>query len=161
MEIRPETPDDIAAIRALVTAAFPGPDEAGLVDALRAAGDAAISLVAIIDGEVCGHVLFSPMRSPARTLGLAPVATAEAHRRRGVAAALIEEGLNQARSQGWLGVFVLGDAYYQRFGFDPALAAGFASPFAGPHLMGLALQPQGLPVRGGRLDYAQAFDDLG
>ncbi len=161
MEIRAETPADIPAIHALVAAAFPTPAEAGLVDAVRVDGDAVISLVAVLDGEVCGHVLFSRMRSPDRTLGLAPVATAEGRRRKGVAAALIEDGLARARAGGWLGAFVLGDPYYERFGFDPALAAGFASPYAGPHLMGLALGPEGLPVQSGRLDYARAFDGLG
>jgi putative acetyltransferase len=93
-------------------------------------------------------------------LGLAPVAVGEAWRRRGIAAALIGAGLDRARAEGWRGVVVLGDpAYYRRFGFDPALAAGFVSPYAGPHLMALALGPGGLPS-GGPLDYARAFDAL-
>ena len=35
-ELRPERPEDIAALRAVHTAAFETPAEAGLVDALRA-----------------------------------------------------------------------------------------------------------------------------
>ncbi|MGZ8996499.1 MAG: hypothetical protein ACXW3P_08420 [Rhodospirillales bacterium] len=54
-------------------------------------------------------------------------------------------------------MFVLGDpACYRRFGFRADLAAGFTSPYAGPHLMVLPLQGA-LPTQEGRLDYAPAF----
>lgn len=51
---------------------------------------------------------------------------------------------------------MLGDAaYYSRFGFDLSAAAGFTSPYAGPHFM---LKPLDmLPVTTGRVDYARAF----
>jgi putative acetyltransferase len=56
---------------------------------------------------------------------------------------------------------VLGDpAYHGRFGFSAELAAGFGSPYAGPHLMGLDLQADGLKVRTGALRYPHAFADL-
>jgi putative acetyltransferase len=68
----------------------------------------------------------------------------------------------RATAGGWGAVFVLGDPrYYRRFGFDPGLAAGFASPHAGPDLMAIALQSDGLARRGGRMDYAAAFGALG
>ena len=54
--IRSETPEDIEAIRAVHTASFPTPEEARLVDLLRAAGRLTISLVAEDDGVVVGHV---------------------------------------------------------------------------------------------------------
>ncbi|MGB8843415.1 MAG: hypothetical protein WCC64_20355 [Aliidongia sp.] len=58
-------------------------------------------------------------------------------------------------------VFVLGDpVYYRRFGFDPMLASGFASPYAGPYLMALGLT-QPLPSLSGKIDYAPAFAALG
>lgn len=162
MEIRLETPGDIAVIHAVEAGAFPGAAEADLVDRLRADGDLIYSLVAVADGVVVGHVAFSRMRAPDRALGLAPVAVAEAHRRGGIAARLIETGLERARDDGWTCVFVLGEpAYYGRFGFDPALAAGFASPYAGPHLMGLELSRGALAVREGPLSYAAAFEGLG
>jgi putative acetyltransferase len=159
--IRPERPADIAAIHALVAAAFPADDEARLVDALRDAGDAAISLVAEDAGEIVGHVLFSPMSAPFAALGLAPVATLEARRREGIAARLIEAGLAMARAQGVAGVFVLGDnAYYERFGFRAQTAAPFASPYAGAHFMALSLGQGGLPATSGAVDYAPAFAAL-
>jgi putative acetyltransferase len=161
MDIRAETAADVAAVRAVNAACFPTLAEADLVDHLRGDGDAVYSLVAALAGGIAGHAMLSRMRSPARALGLGPVAVLEAFRERGVAAALIREGLDQARADGWGAVFVLGDPdYYRRFGFDPALAEGFFSPHAGPHLMGMALSADGLPVRNGPLAYAAAFDLL-
>lgn len=159
--VRPERPSDHAAIRQIHLDAFPTAAEAELVERLRRDGDAVISLAAAEDGRVVGHVMFSRMRAPFRALGLAPVAVAADRRRRGIAAALIREGLAQARAQGWEAVFVLGDpAYYRRFGFRAEDAAGFASPYAGPHFMVLALADAGLPARAGGIDYAPAFAAL-
>jgi len=50
-------------------------------------------------------------------------------------------------------------AYYRRFGFDPALASGFTSPYAGPHLMASSLT-RALPGLSGKIDYAPAFAAL-
>jgi len=160
-EIRPEEPDDAPAIRAVHLEAFPSAGEADLVEALRADGSAVFSLVAIIDDAVVGHVVFSCMVHPAGALGLAPVAVLSAYRRKGIAAALIREGLARAKAAGWRSVFVLGDEqYYKRFGFDPSIAAKFESRYAGPHLMGLSLQ-QDSYLGGGALEYAAAFAALG
>ena len=159
--VRLETAQDRQAIWSVVAAAFPTADEADLVDRLRDGGDVAYSLVATDDGAVVGHVLFSRMTAPFRALGLAPVATAATHRRQGIAARLIEDGLARARSDGWAAVFVLGDpAYYGRFGFEPALAAGFSSPYAGAHFMALTLADT-LPTLSGDVAYPPAFAALG
>lgn len=155
--IRDEEPRDRAAVRAVIEAAFARPDEADLVDRLREDGDREVSLVAVEGGAIVGHVLFSKMGAPFRALGLAPVAVAPTRQRSGIGSRLIRAGLERARAAGWQGVFVLGDpAYYRRFGFDPALAAGFACAYAGPHLMALALGPA-LPAGGGEIAYAPAF----
>lgn len=148
---------DRAAVRATIEAAFARADEADLVDRLREDGDAEVSLVAVEGGEIVGHVLFSRMKAPFRALCLAPVAVVPTRQRTGIGGRLIRAGLERARVAGWQGVFVLGDpGYYRRFGFDPALAGGFVSPYAGPHLMALALGPV-LPVSGGEIEYAPAF----
>jgi putative acetyltransferase len=159
--IRIETNADIADIRSVETEAFPTHAEADLVDRLREDGCAVLSLVAFLDRQVIGHAMFSRMQKPRGSLGLGPVAVLSAHRRRGVAAGLVHEGLSRAKADGWTAVFVLGDAsYYGRFGFSAVLAAGFGSPYTGPHLMGLELQADGLKVRTGALSYPQAFADL-
>ena len=59
--IRRERPEDITAVRRVNEHAFGRPQEANLVDALRAGGKLALSLVAEDDGQVVGHILFSPV----------------------------------------------------------------------------------------------------
>lgn len=159
MLVREEIPADHDAARRVVTAAFGQPDEARLVDRLRADGDVVISLVAEEAGEgVVGHVLLSVMDAPFRALALAPVAVAPQRQGQGVGSALVREALSRAAAQGWFAVFVLGDPpYYQRFGFRAELAAGFESPYAGRHFMGLALAGE-LPRTTGRLRHAAAFE---
>ena len=161
MIVEAENSSHYGPIRRILTEAFPSLAEANLVEQLRRDGAARIALVATQDGRVIGYVAFSEMRAPFRALGLAPVAVAADQRGRGIAAALISAGLAQAKAGGWEAVFVLGDpAYYRRFGFRADAAAGFDSPYAGPHLMALALTGAGLPVRSGRIDYAPAFASL-
>ena len=160
-ELRAEAASDRAAIRDVVTAAFGRGDEAELVDALRASGDAVISLVAADAGRLVGHALFTGLAAPFPALALGPVAVRPEWQRRGIGSRLIRAGLEAAAREGWLGVFVLGNpAYYTRFGFERGLASGFDSPYAGPHLAACALGG-GLPVRRGRIDYPPAFARLG
>jgi putative acetyltransferase len=160
MEIRFEVETDFEEVHGLHLGAFPTAAEGDLVDALRRAADAMLSLVAV-DGDLVGHVMFSRMKAPFRALGLAPVAVLADRRRQGVADLLIRTGLQQAKEDGWEAVFVLGSPdYYSRFGFDVALASGFRSPYAGPYLMVLALRDSGLPTATGAVSYAPAFDGL-
>ncbi|MGB3044707.1 MAG: N-acetyltransferase [Xanthobacteraceae bacterium] len=159
--VRSARAGDDEAIDDVIVRAFGRHDEAQLVAQLRRDGDAAISLVAVADEAVIGHVLLSPMSAPFRALGLAPLSVAPKHQRQGVGAALIDAAIIQARHGGWSAIFVLGDpAYYGRFGFRVDLAAGFLSPYAGPHLMILPLANE-LPATTGRIAYATAFGSLG
>jgi putative acetyltransferase len=181
MLVRDEIADDIAAIRAVVEKAFGRSDEARLVERLRTDGDSVISLVATEGPEVLGHVLFSRMTAPFPALGLAPVSVVPERQRTGIGSRLIREGVLRAQAaragtsrsidrrtareskkiQNFAVVFVLGDPdYYRRFGFDPALASGFACAYAGPHFMALPLGDS-LPVTTGPVAYAPAFAALG
>jgi putative acetyltransferase len=158
--IRAEAPADLAAIYEVVAAAFQRPDEAVLVAHLHS-DECVISLVAVDGDEIVGHVLFSGMVAPFRALGLGPVSVRPNRQRAGIGSKLIRTGLDQAREAGWQAVFVLGDPkFYNRFGFDPALASGFMSRYSGPHLMALSLGGE-LPTREGYIQYASAFDSLG
>lgn len=157
MLIREEQASDYGSLREIVEAAFARRDEANLVDRLRRDGDAVISLVAVEGHKPVGHVMFSRMAAPFRALGLAPLAVLPERQRNGIGGALVREGIERARSQGWKGIFVVGDpGYYSRFGFDPGLTAGFVSPYAGPYLMALALG-SALPTTTGRICHAPAF----
>jgi putative acetyltransferase len=139
MQIRPERPEDAAAIGILANAAFkdvPYSDrtEAKIVEALRTAEALTISLVAVQDGEVVGHVAFSPVKINGVTSdwhGLGPVCVRPQQQGRGIGQALIRDGLHRLESAGAAGCVVLGDpAYYGRFGFeyDPELYYRDAPP---------------------------------
>ena len=160
MKVRTTATADHSAIREILLAAFPNADEANLVEQLRADGAAAIELVADDGGNIVGHTLFSPVEAPFRALSLAPVAVAPDRQGEGIGSALIEAGHELAREHGWQAIFVLGEPqYYRRFGYDPALAAGFASPYAGDYFMALALDGQ-LPTMSGEVRHAAAFQSL-
>ena len=160
MNLRQEEPGDRRAIRDVVIAAFGRRDEAELVDRLRADGDAVLSLVAVEDRRLVGHLLLSRMIAPFRALALAPVAVRPDRQRCGIGSRLVRTGLARAAKDGWQGVVVLGDpGYYRRFGFDPDAAAPFRSPFAGPFLMVAALDGP-LPATDGEITHAPAFRAL-
>lgn len=160
MDIRAEQPEDTTAISDVVAAAFGQPDEARLINELRADGDIAASLVAVLDGRIIGHVLLSRMQAPFPALALAPLAVHPAYQSQGVGGTLMRTAIARARLSGADAIFVLGDpAYYQRFGFKVEAASGFTSPYAGPHLMVLAMDGT-LPVNEGEIIHAPAFSRL-
>lgn len=170
--IRPARAADGDAIDNVICAAFAASDlghqgEAELVRSIVADGDALVSLVAVSEGAVAGHVLFSRMDVEAdgramAAAGLAPVSVMPGRQGRGIGEALIRAGLDELREQGVAMSFVLGHGtYYPRFGYSPDLAARFASPFAGPHFMAMMLDSNAAWPLGGRADYAPAFARLG
>lgn len=162
MIVRLETQRDIQAIRIVEEIAFGRRDEAQLVDDLRAAGEAVFSLVAVQDGVIAGHAMFSRMQAPFPALALGPIAVLPEHRRTGIASALIREGIALSEAAAWRGIFVLGDpAFYRRLGFTVGMANGFTSPYAGPHLMALSIGGSELPVSSGTIQHAPAFAKLG
>lgn len=143
--IRYATPADRGSIAAVVAAAFGRPDEAHLVEQLRADGDAMFELVAEEAGDIVGHVLFSRLWADRDDLyaALAPLAVRPDRQRAGLGAALVRAGLEAAPQFGAVGVLVLGDpAYYGRFGFSHEAAARVACPYSElAALQALALHP--------------------
>ena len=151
MRIRPERPGDAASIRVVHERAFGRPQEADLVDALRALDifEPRLSLVAEDGGSVVGHVLFTELAiDGAIALVLAPLAVDPAHQGRCVGSELVRDGLVVAEQLGYPAVLVLGDtAYYARFGFEPAAPHGIRSPYddAGDSFMVVALGTAPVP----------------
>ncbi len=167
LTVREEQPGDEAAIRELVTAAFEGPDEATLVDALRACGDPVISVVAEQDASVVGHAMLSIVVAEEapdkKLLGLAPMATRPDLQRQGVGSKLLPFALELAKAQGFEAVIVLGHAdYYPRFGFAPASTFGIRSEYDVPDnvFMALELVPGALASVTGVVRYHRAFAEL-
>lgn len=161
--IREELPQDFEAIREVNRLAFGQDAEGALVDRLRADGLGIASLVAVEDGRVVGHILFSELpverpRRPLRAASLAPVAVRPEWQRRGIGGALIRAGLEACRARGVEAVIVVGHpAYYPRFGFSAALACCLEAPFSGDVFMALELVPGVLAGPGGRVVYPEAF----
>jgi putative acetyltransferase len=143
--IRYARPADHAAIAAVTEAAFGTPDEVGLIARLREAGDVLFELVAVEDGEVVGHILFSRLWADRVEMyaALAPLAVRPGLQRTGHGSALVRAGLESAREFGAHGVLVLGHpAYYPRFGFAADTAAQVKSPYSGsPSFMAVAIEP--------------------
>jgi putative acetyltransferase len=159
MVIRPAAPEDHAAIRAVVATAFGQQDEATLVDALRADGDALVELVALEDDAVVGHILFSPLKTDtgARFAALAPVAVQPGRQRDGLGTMLMQVGHELCRAAGVEAIIVLGHpAYYPRVGYSAEAAKTVKAPFSGPSFMAMALKSGALdqPVS---ITYARAF----
>ncbi|MEO0513611.1 MAG: N-acetyltransferase [Planctomycetota bacterium] len=161
VHIRAEQPGDEQAIHAVNAAAFPEDSEARLVDALRDAGNLTVSMVAVEDDRIVGHVAFSPVTTESGVLGmgLAPVAVLESHRRRGIAASLINAGLEACKSMdaGWM--VVLGDpAYYSRFGFITASEFGLRDEYGGEDaFQAMELREGATPRNAGLVKYAPQF----
>jgi putative acetyltransferase len=134
LRIRPEAPADVDAIRRVNEAAFGQPDEARLVDALRDAARPFLSFVAEEEGEIVGHICFTPVEVGERViLGLAPMAVVPARQREGIGSRLVERGLEACGDGGFQAVVVLGHPeYYPRFAFTPAARYGIRSEYDVP-----------------------------
>ena len=166
MEIRDERAGDQEAIRRVHLDAFGGDVEARLVDLLRARGKTVTSLVAEDNGQVVGHILFSPVTIDAeadcRALGLAPVGVRTAHQRRGVGASLVREGLARCADAGYDFVVLVGDPdYYTRFGFHAAKAHGLDNEYGvNDEFMVLELRTNSLDRVRGLVRYAPEFAEV-
>jgi putative acetyltransferase len=168
LNIRPERPADQAAVAQLSRLAFGQDAEARLVAGLRDGGFLRVSLVAEVDGEVVGHILFSQVPiitsdGAIEALSLAPMAVLPALQRKGIGTELVEEGLRTCREQGHRIVIVLGHpGFYPRFGFLSTLAKPLASAYSGEGdaWMALELVPEALKGVVGRVEYPLPFNEV-
>ncbi len=170
--IRLEQPIDLDQIHALHRAAFRGPLEAELVDAIRSSGAFVpeLSQVAVTeDGSVLGHVLLSHIdlrldeadAPRLSVLALAPIAVLPHHQGRGIGTALLREALTTADAREEPMTAVLGaPSLYARFGFEPAGEHGVHGPYDDA---GDAFQVRARPgtsIRPGMLVYPSTFSGL-
>ncbi|MEW2448249.1 N-acetyltransferase [Streptomyces parvulus] len=161
---RAETGADVPDIRGIVRAAFPTPEEAALVDALRADPGAWIDGLSVVavdgDDRPVGHALLTRCHigdQPA--LCLAPVAVRPEAQRTGAGAAAVRAVLAAAARLGEHHVVVLGHPeYYPRFGFTRASAHGIGLSIDVPDeaLMALTLDAAH-PLPAGTVRYAAPF----
>ena len=165
IRIRKEDAGDRQGVRLVNVSAFDGAAEAGLVDALRSDGAITVSQVAEADGQIVGHILFSPVSiagadESVKIFGLAPMAVLPSYQRRGIGSLLVKDGLEDCRRAGVQAVVVLGHPdYYPRFGFRRASTFGLRCEFEAPDeaFMALELTPNVLSGNGGEIRYHPAF----
>ena len=162
VSIRPELPQDYAAIHVVTEIAFRDVEhsdgsEPRIVDRLREDGDLTLSLVAEDGDQIVGHIAFSPVSvtdGAEGWYGLGPVSVIPELQKQGIGFRLVQRGIADMRELGARGIVLLGSPeYYARFGFkhEPQLA------YPGPppeYFQSLVLEGE-LPR--GEVRYAPAF----
>ena len=167
MLIRAEKENDQDAVFAVNASAFETQAEATLVDVLREQAQPIVSLVAENQGNVVGHIMFSPIilseNPDLKVMGLAPMAVAPEHQRKGIGSALVWAGLEQCRHLDFVAVVVVGHTeYYPRFGFSPSSRFGIDTEYEVPEevFMAVELEPEALSEKTGRVKYHNAFSKV-
>ena len=124
--IRRENRTDHGAISHVIEQAFKNQQysshtEQYIVDALRKAEVLTLSLVAVLNQHIVGHIAISPIQISSGVqgwYGLGPVAVLPEWQLQGIGSALIQSALNQLKMIGAKGCVVLGDPnFYSGFGF--------------------------------------------
>ena len=160
-----ERPEDAKAIRFVLEGAFGQSNEADLVDALRRRGALTLSLVALRENEVVGHIVFSSVTiesagSSFDAIGLGPMAVLPPYQGKGIGSQLVRNGLEHCRQGGHEIVVVVGHpAFYGRFGFVPTKHRGLHCEFDVPDdvFMVMELRQDALAGRGGLVKYQPEF----
>jgi putative acetyltransferase len=124
--IRDEATGDEGTIRSITTAAFvtvpySQGTEAAIIDALRRDEALTVSLVALDEGEIVGHIAFSPATIDGEQrgwFGVGPLSVRPDRQNRGIGGSLVRAGLERLRALGAKGCVLVGEPnYYSRFGF--------------------------------------------
>ncbi len=169
--VRPETREDYPAVREVVNLAFANDDEgeADLIDALRAeeSFNPELSLVAVREGGVVGHIIFSAAyieteggTIPAAALG--PLAVHPDLQQQGIGSQLVEEGFAACRRQGHTIAVVIGhSSYYPRFGFQRGRPLGIEMVLGRREesRMVMALEPGALDGVKGTVYFSPVFGE--
>ena len=161
--IRNESSDDIDAITALTAAAFEHEEhsshtESFIINALRRNKQLTVSLVAVENDEIVGHVAISPVRISSGATGwygLGPISVRPDRQNKGIGSALMNAALAELKRLGGAGCVLLGDpGYYRRFGFkvQPGLTLEGVPP---EYFQALSLDGD-YPL--GSVQYQAAFD---
>ena len=145
------------------------PYEHWMVNELRKRdGVTELSLVAVVDGMVVGHIICS--KAEVRTdkgvtpvLNFGPISVLPDMQRKGIGKALITNMIEKATQLGYGAILFFGrPEYYPRFGFKEASEFGIADAegYNYPAFMGMELIPGYLAeARGGRYYESDIYND--
>ena len=152
--VREEKPEDFPHISRVNDEAFDREKESELVEKLRDHGTLPISLVAVLDNEIVGHIAFSPITiesgpSSLKAMTLAPVAVLPEYQRKGIGSQLVRAGLEECRRRGQGLVFLVGHPdYYPRFGFVLAGPKGIECEFQVPEAAWMVVELRQVALAG-------------
>lgn len=137
IEIREEKKEDYDAVRIVNDRAFGQPEEGRIINILRKVCQETLSLVAVSDEKIVGHILFSPVTidhedTQVIGMGLAPMAVLPEFQKQGIGSLLVKEGLGRIKETDCPFIIVLGhEHYYPRFGFERASIHGLKAQWDG------------------------------
>ena len=167
--IRSEEKKDYDGIKKVNDLAFGQINEGIMIEKLRDNSDyiSELSLVAVLDNEIIGHILFFPIKIKNeskinKSLSLAPMAVHPDFQNKGIGSKLVIEGLKKAMEFGYTSVIVVGHPnYYPRFGFKPASKWEIRLPLKVPDeaVMALELNPGSLKNCRGIVEYPKEYRD--
>jgi len=168
INIRPEAPADYARVHEITNLAYESESEADLVDKLRREASPVISLVAEVEDQVVGHILFTPVSigdTPANgsAMGLSPLSVHPDFQEHGIGGALLKAGLEACSNDDSQVIVTLGHPdYYSRYGFSPAVEEGIS--YVGrdydPFFMVIELSPGALENYQGEVRFHDLIEDL-
>jgi predicted N-acetyltransferase YhbS len=168
LKIRGETENDYTRIREINDSAFGQKNEGRLIERLRQTESyiPELSLVAELDNEIVGHILFYPIAIHSDTskfpsISLGPMAVTPAFQSKGIGSRLVTDGLEAAKKLGHKSVIVVGHPeYYPKFGFKRASQWNIRVPFEVPDdaFLALELVEGELEGKRGLVEYPEEFN---
>lgn len=169
VKIRQEEKKDYERVYEINKQSFQQEDESKLIEKIRV-GESFVpelSLVAELDGEIVGHILFSKIKIVGEaeydSLALAPMAVVPRLQKQGVGGKLVSTGLETAKKLGFESVIVVGyKEYYPKFGFEKASKWGIKCPFEVPDeaFMAVELVENSLKGKAGTVQYPDVFMEV-
>jgi predicted N-acetyltransferase YhbS len=167
--IKPEEELNFNDIRKVNHLAFGHQDEGVMVEKLRDNPNfiSELSLVAILDSEVVGHILLFPIEikngsSMCNSLFLGPLAVHPDFKNKGIGSKLVEIGLKKAKDLGYDSVIAVGNPdYYSKLGFKRASNWNIAQQLDIPDeaFMAFELKSNGLKDCKGIIKYPKEYEE--
>lgn len=166
INVRKEKESDISQVydlnkTAFKQVAFSQGVEADLVNKLRDAACDIISLVAVLENQVVGHIIFSPVEinNEVSGMSLSTMAVLPKFQKKGIGSMLIKAGIEEVKKLKNSLIIVLGHPeYYPKFGFVAASKYGLKSKYDVPDEVFMALSFKDIKWDNAVVKYRQEFD---